>query len=101
MSLSSSNKVNTPLTGSRVHRSQRIDDYGEPFGVGDVIGCCISLDDNPQLNKMIFFKNGVEQGIAFFGDEITPGVYFPAISVYMKVIRILSYFLFLNSFSII
>ena len=71
--------------GSRVHKSQRIDDYGESYSIGDVIGCYISLDDNPQNNKIIFFKNGIEQGIAFFGEEIPPGVYFPAVSLYMKV----------------
>lgn len=80
------------ISGSRVHQSQRIDDYGEPYGPGDIIGCYINLDDNNELNKIIFYKNGVDQGVAYSGEEIPPGVYFPAISVYMRV-RNLCFFL--------
>lgn len=71
--------------GSRVHNSQRVDGYGESFGVGDVIGCWIYLDENPAQNKMGFYKNGVFQGIAYSGEEVPTGVYFPAVSLYMKV----------------
>ena len=31
------------MSGSRVHQSERVDDYGESFGPGDVIGCAIYL----------------------------------------------------------
>jgi hypothetical protein len=73
------------VTGSRVNKSQRIDDYGEPYTSGDVIGCFVSLDENSQNNKIVFYKNGINQGIAYSGEEVISGVYFPAISIYMKV----------------
>jgi hypothetical protein len=71
--------------GSKVHNSQRIDGFGEPFGPGDIIGCFIYLDDNSVNNRMNFYKNGVDQGIAYSGSEIPTGIYFPSISLYMKV----------------
>jgi hypothetical protein len=51
-----------------------------------VIGCYINLDENPQNNRIAFYKNGVYQGIAYSGEEVVSGVYFPAISIYMKVV---------------
>ena len=33
---------------------------------------------------MRFFLNGIDQGVAYKGKEIPLGVYFPAVSVYMK-----------------
>eukprot|EP01038_Epipyxis_sp_PR26KG_P012200 gene12200-16343_t len=73
------------ICGSKVHDSLRIDNYGDSFGVGDIIGCYISLDDvNIITNKIIFFKNGISQGIAYSGNEIPPGLYIPSISLYMK-----------------
>lgn len=72
-------------TGSRVHNSERHDDYGEGYSAGDVIGCYISLEDDVELNKMVFFKNGVSQGVAYCGAEIPSAVYFPAVSLYMQV----------------
>lgn len=73
-------------TGSKVHCSNRDDNYGSSFGPGDIIGCYLFLDDqNPLTNQMRFFKNGKDQGIAYSGKELPPGVYFPAVSVYMKV----------------
>ena len=71
--------------GSSIHNSMRDDSYGEPFGPGDVIGCYIHLDDNVEQNVISFFKNGVHQGVAFSGKQIPPGIYFPAVSLYMKV----------------
>ena len=69
-----------------MHCSNRDDAYGDAFGPGDVIGCYLFLDDqNPLTNQMRFFKNGKDQGIAFSGKELPSGVYFPAISLYMKV----------------
>ena len=69
--------------GSKVHNSHRIDNYGEPFGPGDIIGCYVSLDiDDSNKNEMRFFKNGKDQGTAFKGKEIPPGVYFPAVSIF-------------------
>lgn len=79
------------IQGSKVHDSVRQDEYGEPFGPGDIIGCLITLDDfNPYANNSIkFFKNGIDQGIAFKGREITPGIYFPAVSLFQEaVIRV-------------
>lgn len=63
----------------------RIDNFGEGFAAGDVIGCYIYLDDNSLNNKIVFFKNGVSQGVAYQGLEVKPGIYFPAISIYMEV----------------
>lgn len=69
-----------------MHCSNRDDAYGDAFGTGDVIGCYLFLDDqSPLTNQMRFFKNGKDQGIAFSGKELPSGVYFPAISLYMKV----------------
>jgi hypothetical protein len=69
-----------------VHSSSRDDEYGKPFGPGDIIGCYLFLDDqNPLTNQIRFFKNGKDQGIAYNGKELPSGVYFPAISLYMKV----------------
>jgi hypothetical protein len=31
------------VNGARVHRSERYDGYGQPFGVGDVVGCLIYM----------------------------------------------------------
>mmetsp|Transcript_16379 Transcript_16379/g.22573 ORF Transcript_16379/g.22573 Transcript_16379/m.22573 type:complete len:187 (+) Transcript_16379:201-761(+) len=72
--------------GSKVHRSIRVDGYGEPFSTGDIIGCFIHLSDESSvhLNRMSFFKNGIEQGDAYVGSEIPCGVYFPAVSLYLK-----------------
>jgi hypothetical protein len=71
--------------GSKIHNSLREDHYGESFSYGDVIGCYIYLDDNTLRNKIIFYKNGISQGIAFEGHDIKPGIYFPAISMFTKV----------------
>jgi Set1/Ash2 histone methyltransferase complex subunit ASH2 len=71
--------------GSKIHRSIRTDHYGASFQAGDVVGCHIALFEDPSLNKISFYKNGVDQGVAFSGAEIPSGVYFPAVSLYMKV----------------
>ena len=61
-------------------------DYGEPFQVGDIIGCFLALDmSSSDQNHISFFKNGVDQGIAYSGREIPRGVYFPAVSLYGQV----------------
>ena len=74
------------LSGSKVHSSNRDDNYGSAFGTGDIIGCYLFLDDqNPLTNQMRFFKNGKDQGIAYNGKELPSGVYFPALSLYMEV----------------
>lgn len=78
---------NVLVSGSRVHKSVRIDDYGDSYGPGDVIGCFIHLDDNENLNSISFYKNGVHQGVAYSGKEIPSGVYFPAISIYNQVLK--------------
>lgn len=70
------------IAGSKVHNSVRTENYGEPFGIGDVIGCHISMDlHEPFKNEIRFFKNGVDQGTAFKGSGIK-GVFFPAVSLY-------------------
>ena len=91
------------LQGSLVHASNRVDDYGEAYGPGDVVGCMIvfgdeaveDLDEKPPedasarhvpgtdaagTNYIRFFKNGKDQGVAFL--KLPPGTYYPAVSVY-------------------
>jgi hypothetical protein len=86
MTMMNHNEVFIVCLGSRVHKSERYDDYGASFGPGDVIGCFISLDESGLQNKMIFFKNGVSQGEAYSGKDIPPAVYFPAVSLFNKVL---------------
>lgn len=71
-------------TGSKIHKSQRVDHYGEPYQPGDVIGCHIALFEDCAQNTMSFYRNGVDQGVAFSGAEILNGIYFPAVSLYMQ-----------------
>jgi hypothetical protein len=41
------------------------------------------LDDTVSENNQIrFFKNGVDQGVAFKGADVPKGIYYPAISLY-------------------
>lgn len=73
--------------GAIVHQSVRIDDYGEPYGPGDIIGCFISLNaEDSSQNRIHFYKNGQDQGEAFNGAEVPFGVYFPAVSLYCKAV---------------
>lgn len=53
--------------------------YGQPWIVGDVIGCCIDLDGD----EISFYRNGVSLGVAFIGiRKMVPGLgYYPAISL--------------------
>jgi hypothetical protein len=40
---------------------------------------------NPENNEMRYFKNGIDQGVAYSGSSDIPiGVYFPAISLFGK-----------------
>lgn len=70
-----------------MNSSQRVDHYAQPYGVGDIIGCFIYLseDMSGNNNKISFYKNGIDQGEAYTGKDVPNGVYFPAVSVYMKV----------------
>ncbi|KAF6149306.1 hypothetical protein GIB67_026162 [Kingdonia uniflora] len=66
--------------GSRVTKwNKEPEAYGQSWVVGDVIGCCIDLDDD----GISFYRNGVSLGLAF--DKIRkmgPGLgYYPAISL--------------------
>ena len=99
MPLSLFSELSDSTPGSKVHSSNRDDNYGRSFGSGDVIGCYLFLDDqNPLTNQMRFFKNGKDQGIAYSGKELPSGVYFPALSLYMKVSTYVSKeILFFNS----
>ena len=47
-------------TGKKSNNKQ-FDDYGEPFGLNDVIGCSLDLDGG----YIQFQKNGVDLGLAF------------------------------------
>lgn len=68
-----------------MHKSQRVDHYGEAYLPGDVVGCHIALFEDPAQNSMSFYRNGADQGVAFSGAEIPSGIYFPAVSLYMQV----------------
>eukprot|EP00607_Mallomonas_marina_P010688 CAMPEP_0182421978 /NCGR_PEP_ID=MMETSP1167-20130531/7571_1 /TAXON_ID=2988 /ORGANISM="Mallomonas Sp, Strain CCMP3275" /LENGTH=150 /DNA_ID=CAMNT_0024599659 /DNA_START=711 /DNA_END=1160 /DNA_ORIENTATION=- len=37
---------------------------------------------NPSQSTIRFYKNGVDQGIAYSGEELPEGIYYPAISLY-------------------
>ncbi|RYY72402.1 hypothetical protein EON63_20910 [archaeon] len=74
------------IAGSMVHKSTRIDEYGEAYGVGDVIGCHLIISSDLAQNKMSFFKNGRDQGMAYSADDIPFGVYFPALSLYKQAV---------------
>ncbi|KAG9151750.1 hypothetical protein Leryth_002032 [Lithospermum erythrorhizon] len=66
--------------GKRVTKwNKNAEPYGQPWVVGDVIGCCIDLD----YDEIIFYRNGVSLGAAFSGiRKIAPGLgYFPALSL--------------------
>eukprot|EP00252_Welwitschia_mirabilis_P021316 TRINITY_DN5440_c0_g1_i1.p1 TRINITY_DN5440_c0_g1~~TRINITY_DN5440_c0_g1_i1.p1 ORF type:complete len:1320 (-),score=231.72 TRINITY_DN5440_c0_g1_i1:184-4143(-) len=51
--------------------------YGQSWVAGDVIGCCIDLDEN----EISFYRNGVSLGVAFYGVREPVSGYFPAVSL--------------------
>ncbi|GKV25291.1 hypothetical protein SLEP1_g34750 [Rubroshorea leprosula] len=53
--------------------------YGQSWVAGDVIGCCINLDQD----EISFYRNGASLGVAFSGiRKMRPGFgYYPAISL--------------------
>ncbi|KAL1441118.1 hypothetical protein MTO96_008859 [Rhipicephalus appendiculatus] len=52
--------------------------YGEAWVAGDVIGCCIDLDNG----TVHFYRNGRSMGEAFDNVRLGPGLaYFPAVSL--------------------
>ncbi|KAI3431099.1 uncharacterized protein J3R85_008020 [Psidium guajava] len=66
--------------GRRVKKwNKEAEPYGQSWVIGDVIGCCIDLDDD----QISFFRNGVSLGAAFHGiRKMGPGAgYYPAISL--------------------
>ncbi|KAK1301797.1 E3 ubiquitin-protein ligase RKP [Acorus calamus] len=66
--------------GKRVQKwNEEAEQYGQTWVVGDVIGCCIDLDDD----KISFYRNGVSLGVAFYGiRKMGPDLgYFPAVSL--------------------
>ena len=54
--------------------NRNFDDYGEPYGLHDKIGCCIDFDSR----TIEYFKNGKSLGVAFDRLDIKQ-VYYPAI----------------------
>lgn len=56
--------------------SKDFKDYGEAFGAGDVIGCCVSLEGSGSIQ---FTKNGVALGCAYELPVIGGSYFFPAI----------------------
>ncbi|PON50865.1 43kDa postsynaptic protein [Trema orientale] len=66
--------------GKRVRKwNKEAEPYGQSWVVGDVIGCCIDLDQN----EIMFYRNGVSLGVAFHGiRKMGRGYgYYPAISL--------------------
>ena len=67
-------------TGKKSNNKQ-FDDYGEPFGMHDVIGCFLNLDEW----TVSFSKNGVDLGVAFtINQRLRNATFFPV--VVLKVI---------------
>lgn len=68
-------------TGKKSNNRQ-FDDYGTAYGLNDVIGCALDLD-----NRVIsFFKNGVDLGKAFdINPEFRNKALFPAVA--LKVLK--------------
>ncbi|KAF4355134.1 hypothetical protein F8388_026059 [Cannabis sativa] len=59
--------------------SKEAESYGQSWCAGDVIGCCIDLDQH----EITFYRNGISLGVAFRGiRQMGPGFgYYPAISL--------------------
>lgn len=68
-----------------MHDSNRYDGFGDSYGPGDIIGCYIHLSEDIAENRIVFYKNGEEQGVAYQGEEVKVGTYFPAISMFKQV----------------
>ena len=54
-------------TGGKCHVSAKSEEYGEKYGDGDVIGVQMDFE----RNELRFFRNGVDQGVAY-SDLISP-----------------------------
>ncbi|KAJ6733484.1 RING FINGER AND SRY DOMAIN-CONTAINING [Salix koriyanagi] len=66
--------------GKRVRKwNNDVEPYGQPWVVGDVIGCCT----NPNDDEILFYRNGVSLRVAFHGIcKMGPGSeYYPTISL--------------------
>lgn len=61
-------------TGKKSNNKQ-FDDYGEAFGMQDVIGCYVDIGNG----EIKFSKNGKDLGIAFRNDIIKKDIIFPAV----------------------
>lgn len=62
-------------TGKKSNNKQ-FDSYGEPFGMSDVIGCYLNLDEF----EIKFSKNGQDLGVAFkIPSNLKDAVFFPAV----------------------
>lgn len=60
---------------SKLHESNR-QPYGETYSEGDVVGSLLAF---AHVNTVRFFRNGVDQGVAF---EVPNALYYPAFSLY-------------------
>lgn len=62
-------------TGKKSNNRQ-FDDYGEAFGIHDVIGCLLDLNNG----EISFTKNGKNLGLAFrINDQMKRETFFPAV----------------------
>lgn len=67
--------------------NRAFEDYGEPFGLGDTIGCSLDLDASPPTAS--FHKNGRDLGVAYeLPDEMRGGVpLFPSVALKNAEVR--------------
>eukprot|EP00959_Pyramimonas_sp_CCMP1952_P141202 2955242-Pyramimonas_sp.AAC.1 len=67
--------------GKRVKKwNVACDAYGQPWVAGDVIGCCLDMDQG----EITFYRNGESMGLAFSNvkqEATTRMAYYPAISL--------------------
>lgn len=67
-------------TGKKSNNKQ-FDDYGEAFGMHDVIGCYLNLDDW----TVSYSKNGADLGQAFsINQQLRNATFFPAVVLKVK-----------------
>ncbi len=68
------------VDGSVVHNSRVMHCGLAPWTTGDVIGCLLWQPDPETPGQILFFKNGLPQGVAFA--NVPTAVYFPAVSLH-------------------
>ena len=70
-------------TGKKSH-GKKFEDYGETFGMGDVVGCWVDVG----RGEVGFAKNGVDLGVAYAGVNVGQKVLYPAITMKNAQVRV-------------